>query len=198
MKKEVLVAPTRVANLASVLSALERVGVSPRVARFPEEVVGCERLVLPGVGALGAAVNLLKRQELWSALRERLRRGKPTLAICLGMQLLCASSRESPGEEGLALVPEVVRRFGSGVRVPHLGWNRVEPEEGCRYLERGWAYFAHSYRLEKAPAGFKSAWSEHGGRFVSALERDGLLACQFHPELSGEYGARLLERWLTW
>lgn len=195
--KQVFIVPTQVANLASLSAAFGRLGAEPLLARLPEEVLDGSRLVLPGVGALGAAAERLKRQGLWEALGERLRRGKPTLAVCVGLQLLCRASEESPGVEALGLVPAEITRFRSDARTPHMGWNRVEPEEGCRLLRPGHAYFANSYRLLVAPAGFQAAWSEHGGRFVAGLEREGLLACQFHPELSGEYGQRLLARWLA-
>ncbi len=197
MRFEALVVPTQTANLASLMAALVRAGAEPRLVRGAEEVLECRRLVLPGVGALGAAVEKIRLQGLWQALGERLRQGGATLAVCLGLQLLCRSSEESPGVAALGLVPAEVTRFSSGARVPHMGWNMVEPESGCRFLEPGWAFFANSYRLAMAPDGFRAAWSEHGGRFVAALEKDGLLACQFHPELSGEYGSRLLGRWLS-
>jgi imidazoleglycerol phosphate synthase glutamine amidotransferase subunit HisH len=77
-----------------------------------------------------------------------------------------------------------------------MGWNRVEPGPGSVLVEPGWAYFANSYRLDEVPDGWVGSHSDHGGRFVSALERGDVLACQFHPELSGEWGARLIDRWL--
>ncbi|MCP4246745.1 MAG: imidazole glycerol phosphate synthase subunit HisH, partial [bacterium] len=89
-----------------------------------------------------------------------------------------------------------VTRFGAGVRVPQLGWNRVEPTPGCVLSQPGYAYFANSYRLVECPTGWRAAYADHGGRFVAALERGPLLACQFHPELSGSWGIALLGRWL--
>ncbi len=88
-----------------------------------------------------------------------------------------------------------VGRFADHVRVPQFGWNRIEPEAGCRYLEPGHAYFANSFRVGAAP-GCKTATACHGEGFVAALERDRVLACQFHPELSGAFGHRLIQRWL--
>jgi imidazole glycerol phosphate synthase glutamine amidotransferase subunit len=129
------------------------------------------------------------------ALRRRIAEDRPTIAICVGLQLLFAASEESPGVAGLGVLPGTVRRFGGNVRVPQFGWNRIEPEPACRLLEPGWAYFANSFRAEAAP-GWACAWSEHGGRFVAAIERGRILGCQFHPELSGAFGARLLARFL--
>jgi imidazole glycerol-phosphate synthase subunit HisH len=89
-----------------------------------------------------------------------------------------------------------VTRFPDSVCAPQLGWNRVVPDPPDTLLEPGYAYFANSYRLLEVPAGWSAAWSEHGGRFVAALQRGGVLACQFHAELSGKWGLDLLRRWL--
>jgi imidazole glycerol phosphate synthase glutamine amidotransferase subunit len=192
----VLVVPTGTANMASMIAGLERAGARAQIAADPDRVLSCDRLVLPGVGALGAAMQRLSDQGLVEALRGRLEAGRPTLAVCVGLQILCESSAESPGVRGLGVLGGRVERFDSSVRVPQMGWNRVEAGEGCRLIESGFAYFANSYRLVDPPDGFCAAFSDHGGRFVAALERDGVLACQFHPELSGSWGLLLLRRWL--
>ncbi len=97
---------------------------------------------------------------------------------------------------GLGLVDASVRRYPATVRVPQFGWNRVEGPQSSGYLRSGYAYFANAYRLSRAPQGWDCAMAEHGGPFVAALERGDVVACQFHPELSGLYGAALLGRWL--
>jgi imidazole glycerol phosphate synthase glutamine amidotransferase subunit len=193
---QILVVPTGTANMASVLSGLRRVGASAEITRDPSRVLSCGRLVLPGVGALGAAMQRLSRDGLVEALAARVREGKPTLAVCLGLQLLCNGSEENPGLRGLAVVPEVATKFPHSVRVPQIGWNLVEPDNGCRLIEKGYAYFANSYRLLDAPVGWNAAFSDHGGRYVAALERGSVLACQFHPELSGRWGLALIRRWM--
>jgi glutamine amidotransferase len=153
-------------------------------------------VVLPGVGAFGAAMELLSRDGLTEALIDRLRAGRPTLAICLGLQLLCQGSDESPGVPGLGVVPGRATRLPNHVRVPQMGWNMVEPAPGCRLLRPGYAYFANSFRLATQPPQWEAAWTDHGGPFVAAMERGALLACQFHPELSGAWGLELIGRWL--
>jgi imidazole glycerol phosphate synthase glutamine amidotransferase subunit len=130
-------------------------------------------------------------------VRARFRENRPTMAICVGLQVLCESSEESPGVTGLGILPTTVRRFPNSVRVPQLGWNRIEAEEGCRYLRTGFCYFANSYHATAVPAGWKAAMADHGGPFVAGLERGATLACQFHPELSGAHGKELLARWLA-
>ena len=193
---EVLVVPTGTANMASMIAGLERAGARSQITTDPDRVLSCDRLVLPGVGALGAAMQRLSDQGLVEALNGRLEAGRPTLAVCVGLQILCDSSAESPGVSGLGVLGGRVERFDRSVRVPQMGWNRVEVQNGCRLIESGFAYFANSYRLVEPPDGFYAAFSDHGGRFVAALERGGVLACQFHPELSGAWGLLLIKRWL--
>ena len=119
------------------------------------------------------------------------------MGICLGMQLFAEASEESPGEAGLGIVPGTAERFRSAdIRIPQLGWNEVIPQTGCRLLQPGHAYFANSYRLAQVPAGWHGALTTHGEPFVAAFERGPVLACQFHPELSGAWGRALLTRWL--
>lgn len=193
---EILVVPTGTANTASVLAALERVGARARTCDDPVVIERAPFVVLPGVGAFAAAVRGLDARGLRNGLRRRIEAGRPTLAICLGLQLLCSSSEESPGAPGLGLVPATVRRFDAELPVPQLGWNRVEPSESSELLEPGWAWFANSFHLGDVPPGWSAATSEYGGRFTSALEQGAVLACQFHPELSGSWGAALLRRWI--
>jgi len=193
----VAVVRTGVANLASILAGLRRAGADPVVVEDARGVGSADRVVLPGVGSFGAALASLRAQGLVEPLVQRIREGRPTLAICLGMQLLAATSDESPGVAGLGLFPGHVARFGSQVRVPQIGWNLVSPDPACAFLQPGYAYFANSYRLTECPVGWEPAFAEHGGRFVAALERGRVLACQFHPELSGSWGIALLRRWLA-
>jgi imidazole glycerol phosphate synthase glutamine amidotransferase subunit len=153
-------------------------------------------VVLPGVGAFGPAMRRLRESGLVEPLVERIRAGRPSLAICLGLQLLCESSTESPGEGGLGIVPREVTRFESTLRVPQIGWNAVRAPTESRYLTSGYAYFANSYRLPAAPGDWLTSSADFGGPFVAAIERGRVLACQFHPELSGEWGLSVLRRWL--
>ena len=195
MAAEVMVIPTGVANLASVTAAFERLGARVGICTDAGSVERAERVVLPGVGTFGAAVEGLRNMLLETALAERVRTGRPTLAMCVGLQVLFEASDENPGAVGLGVIGGRVGRFPADVRVPQFGWNRVEPEPGCRYLRPGYAYFANSYRaLEAADA--RLAFAEHGGRFIAGLERGDVVACQFHPELSGSYGRDLIRRWL--
>jgi len=192
----VAVIRTGVANLASVLAGLRRAGADGVVVDDAGSVAEARRLVLPGVGSFGAAMAQLHACGLVEPLRRRVREGRPTLTICLGLQLLGSGSEESPGVAGLDIFPERATRFDSRVRVPQLGWNSITAESTCRFLRDGYAYFANSYRFVESPTGWRAAWADHGGRFVAALERGSVLASQFHLELSGPWGIGLLRRWL--
>jgi imidazole glycerol phosphate synthase glutamine amidotransferase subunit len=189
------------ANVASVAAALERLGAAPIVTEDPDVVLRAPAAVLPGVGAFGSAADRLRKGGLDEAIRERVRRRDPLLAICLGMQLLCESSEESPGAAGLGIVPAHVARLSNCGRVPQMGWNRIHPDPqdaaNLPLLRPDWMYFAHSFRITGLPPGWAGALTDYGGPFVSALEQGTLLACQFHPELSGSAGLALIRRWLT-
>lgn len=191
----VSVVSTGVANVASVLAAFRRLGAEPLEIDQAEAISSAEHLVLPGVGAFAAAMQALHARGLVEPLRERIRDGRPTLAICLGLQLFAAESEESPEVAGLRIWIDRVVRLRSQ-RVPQLGWNRVDAAKDSRYLESGYAYYANSFCLEAEPLGWKASWSNHDGNLIAAVERDGVLACQFHPELSGAWGEQLLRRWL--
>jgi imidazole glycerol phosphate synthase glutamine amidotransferase subunit len=192
----VKVVPTGTANIASVNAALTRLGATVGEARTAADVDAADGVVLPGVGAFGAAMSQVEARGLAPSLRERIGEGRPTLVVCVGMQLLCRESEESPGVEGLGILAQTVTRFGNEVTVPQMGWNQVDPAPGAKLVEPGWAYFANSYRLDRVPEGWVGATTDYGGGFASALERGDVLACQFHPELSGSWGADLLARWL--
>lgn len=194
---QALIVPTGVANLASVRAGLTRAGATPRIERDPAAVAAAELVVLPGVGAFGAGIGELRAGELEAALVERVRAGRPTLAVCLGMHLLCEGSEETPGVAGMGIVPGIAEHFPPEVRAPQFGWNKITPVGSCRWLREGYAYFANSYCVRKAPDGWSYAAADHGGTFVAAMEHGNVLVCQFHPELSGAFGADLLRRWVT-
>ena len=201
--KSVAVVYTGTSNVASVMTALKRAGAVPEIVRDRKALLNATRIVLPGVGTFGAAMETLKESGMVEAITDKLQQGTPTIAFCVGMQLLFESSEESPSIEGLGILRGRIRKFHAGTRVPHFGWNEVIPEGTSRWLEKGYAYFAHSYqypynmveenRMQPERIGF--ATTEYDDQFVAAIETDNILACQFHPELSGAWGAALIRRW---
>jgi cyclase len=188
------VLPTGTANLASVFGALGRLGATPVVLTRPEQVRDAAAVLVPGVGAFGAAMGALA--PFATALRERVAADRPTLGICLGLQVFATASEESPGVPGLGVLPGPVTRL-RGDRVPHLGWNRIRVEgAGPVLVGEAEVSFAHSFALAEAPDGWSVARvALGGGDVVAAVERGRVLLCQFHPELSGPWGEALLGRW---
>lgn len=189
----VTVIDTGVANTASVRAAFERLGCRVALTDDPVRARAAALLVLPGVGSFDAGMRALRSTGLDGVITERCALDRPLLGICLGLQLLCASSEEAPGVPGLGVIHAGVTRLPRGVRTPQHGWNRVGALGG---LGPGYAYYSNTYRLESVPSGWDGATSDHGGPFVAAVRRGAVMACQFHPELSGAWGARLLGAWV--
>lgn len=191
----VAVIETGAANTASVSASLRRCGCDCVVTTDRALIRDADRVILPGVGSFGSGMAALRDHGLDDVVRDRVRSERPTLAVCLGLQLLCTRSEESPGVEGLGLVDAAVQRLPAELRVPQFGWNMVDVGD-TSLAESGYAYYANSYCIAAPPLGWRCATSTYGIRFVAAIERGPVLACQFHPELSGRWGASLLRGWL--
>jgi imidazole glycerol-phosphate synthase subunit HisH len=192
-------------NLGSVEKAFAGLGVPAVVTDDPRVVDDARAVVLPGDGAFHDAMANLQRLGLLPAVRRALDGARPFLGICLGYQLLFSTSDEFGEGRGLDLVPGVVRRFPPGLKVPHMGWNRVAHGGALRLFEGvpegAYFYFVHSYypeaRIGDCAAGqagpLRQAWCEYGVRFAAAIELGRIHATQFHPEKSQRWGLRLLE-----
>ena len=187
-----------VANLASVMAALQRLKADAVVTSDPKVVAAADRVILPGVGAAGPAMARLDAAGLSTGLRTLT---QPLLGICLGMQLLFTRSDESGGVAGLGLLEGAVRRMtgGPGIAVPHIGWNAVKVEKAHPLLggirDGDYLYFVHGYAVGTGVHTLASC--EHGARFSAVVARDNVLGCQFHPERSGAVGAKILTNFLA-
>lgn len=191
-------------NLRSVAKAIDAVGGSVRIFALPGGLEQNDVLVLPGVGAFGDCVAQLRARELWDPIAAWLRDERPFLGICLGYQLLFESSEESPEVAGFGHFRGSVRRFRSGlVKVPHIGWNTIEPTQPKAPLWQGLGgtnhvYFVHSFFPEPADPRIIAAHCDYGGRFAAAVTGPGpLLATQFHPEKSQRAGLALLRNFMA-
>lgn len=190
-------------NVRSLRNAIGRLGYALTDITRPEDILRAERLIFPGVGSFGAAMQRLHALGYVEPLKEYLRADRPFLGICIGLQCLFEGSEESPGVAGLGLIPGTIRRFDAGdLSVPHMGWNGVRPQWDSPLFNgyRGeQLYFVHSYRAVRSPANahWSLACTDYGGEFLSAVQKGRVAAVQFHPEKSGETGLDLLDRFLS-
>ena len=199
-------------NVRSAVRALERVGARVELTADPDAVAGADGLVVPGVGAFASVMDQLRAVGAPRLIDRRLAGGRPVLGICVGMQVMFDSSTEHAGpgrsSQGLGQWPGTVERLRAEV-VPHMGWSPVRPPVGTVLfdgVEDERFYFVHSYAAKTDPAVLLgpgparpplTTWATHGEDFVAAVENGALTATQFHPEKSGDAGARLLRTWLT-
>jgi glutamine amidotransferase len=185
-------------NVGSLLAALERRGATFVLTGDPDRAAKAHAAILPGDGAFGATMEALSDRGLDEAIGTTVRAGRPFLGICVGMQVLFASSDEYGGAAGLGILPGDVRRFDGAPRVPHMGWNDLTIERRHPFVEGlasgAWAYFLHSYRVADTETALASC--EFGGRFAAIVARDNVMATQFHPEKSRTTGATLLDNFL--
>jgi glutamine amidotransferase len=182
-------------NLRSVQKAFEQVGVEAVVGSDRQAIADAAALVLPGVGAFGAAMRQLTERGLAGPLVERITAGVPFLGVCLGLQLLFERSEEDPGVSGLGLIPGDVRALPPTVKVPHIGWNQVEICRDSDLFEgipdKSAFYFVHSYAVvPRSPSHVLGVTEYDGITFVSAVAASNLAAVQFHPEKSSSLGLR--------
>lgn len=186
-------------NLRNVRRAFEHHRQELLVTSDPSAIARAEKLVLPGVGAFGEAVRRIDRLGLREPLLRHIGDGKPLLGVCLGMQLLFEESEESPGAHGLGILKKKVLRFPRSVKVPHIGWNDVIAIAPSRLLGTARVpprcfYFVHSYYAPVTDIAV--ATTTHGIEFASAVEREGVLGVQFHPEKSQEAGLDLINNFI--
>jgi imidazole glycerol-phosphate synthase subunit HisH len=185
-------------NLRSVQKGLEHVGFKAVVTRDVSEIDAARGVVLPGVGAFSACMENLGKFGLIEPIQEIVRRKKPFLGICLGLQLLFSESEEFGKQKGLDLFAGKVVGFHAleDLKVPHMGWNRIEKKKESPFLEGivsgDYVYFVHSFYVVPDESSIVATKTDYGNSFVSSIATDRLFACQFHPEKSQELGLRIL------
>ncbi len=190
-------------NIKSVEKALKLLGQDVTVTRDREAILKADKVILPGVGAFGDAMEKIRRYGLYEVIHEVTGRGTPFLGICLGLQLLFERSEESPGAEGLGILKGEILRIPDkpGLKVPHMGWNSLEFSENGRLFEglqkEPYVYFVHSYYLKAADEGIVTAVTEYGTQIHASVESGNVFACQFHPEKSSDVGIRILKNFLS-
>lgn len=196
-----------VGNLASIANMIRKAGYRALISGQPEIVAASEKVILPGIGAFDHGIRSLQERNLVEALTEAVkRRGVPFLGICLGMQLLMGSSAEGT-LAGLGWLAGRSQRFNPGssgrLKVPHMGWNNVNPRDGRATLFQGFEheaprfYFVHSYFVQPEDPSTVLATSVYGHEFAAAVQSDNVLGVQFHPEKSHRFGLKLLENFCS-
>jgi len=192
----------RAGNLRSVRRALLHLGVPCRITDKPLEILSSERVIFPGVGAAGKAMETIQSLGLDEVIREVVKSGTPFLGICLGAQIILDNSEEGD-TDCLNLIPGRVRRFpASDLKIPHMGWNTMKITKGHPILhgidEKAQFYFVHSYYAEPARDDDVIATTEYGIDFASIVGRGNIVATQFHLEKSGRQGLAILENFSKW
>ena len=190
-------------NIKSVEKALQLLGEEVVLTRDRDKLLAADRVILPGVGSFGDAMENLNRFGLVPVIHEITDRGTPFLGICLGLQLLFERSEESPGIPGLGILKGEILRIPEkeGLKIPHMGWNSLELQNNGQ-LFRGiegqpYVYFVHSYYLEASDEGIVRAAAEYGTRIHASVEQGNVFACQFHPEKSSDVGLTILKNFAS-
>ena len=189
-------------NLHSVKNALDFLGVQSIITDDSEKILGADKVILPGVGAFGNAMEALNGKGLTDVIKKVVEAGKPILGICLGMQLFFEESEETPGVQGIGVLKGRFVKIPKkdGLKIPHMGWNSLEISGDSRILkdigDEPYVYFVHSYYLEPEDCKVVSAYTEYGKKLAVAAEWGNIFATQFHPEKSGDTGLKILKNFI--
>ena len=190
-------------NLHSVCNALKLLGIESKLVAAPDDLIGVDSLIFPGVGAFGDCVTHLQRQQLVDPVHDWVQADRPFLGICLGYQVLFESSEESPHVTGLGVYPGKVIRFvdDGSLKIPHMGWNIAQPVNPADPLwddlpTKPHFYFVHSYYPNPEDPSIVGAWTEYGTRFAAGIRCGNIAATQFHPEKSQSAGLKLVENFV--
>jgi glutamine amidotransferase len=202
MKKMVAIIDYDAGNIKSVEKALLHLGEEVIITRDREQILNSDKVILPGVGAFGDAMEKLRSYGLDKVIYEVVERKIPFLGICLGLQLLFEKSDETPGVKGLGILPGEILRIPDkeGIKIPHMGWNSVKIKENARIFkdvpQDSYVYFVHSYYLKAGREEDVAATTEYSTLIHAAVEHDNVFACQFHPEKSSEIGLKILKNFV--
>lgn len=190
-------------NLKSVQKAVNFIGEEAVISRDRDEILAADKVILPGVGSFGDAMDKIKKYELVNTIYDVVDKKIPFLGICLGLQLLFERSDESKGVSGLGILSGEILKIpeDSGVKIPHIGWNSLRFMNDGRLFkdieDDEYVYFVHSFYLRAAEPQIVKAVTEYGAIIDASVEKDNVFACQFHPEKSGEIGLKILKNFIS-
>ena len=189
-------------NIKSVEKALQKLGADVVITKDPQAILSADKVILPGVGAFGNAMNNLKKYGLDQVIHQVVEKGTPFLGICLGLQLLFERSDESPEAVGLGILKGEVLRIpdAEGLKIPHMGWNSLHLQNDGRLFkglkENDYVYFVHSYYLKAEEEEIVKATTNYSVNIHASVEKDNVFACQFHPEKSSDVGLKILKNFV--
>ena len=200
MKRKIAIVDYGAGNLGSVANAIVKLGYEPNVTGKPSEVLSAAAVILPGVGAAGNAMENLKAIGMADVIRRLIDAKRPLFAVCVGLQLLFSGTEEGGWHECLNVIPGAVRRLPAGLKIPHMGWNQVKQTikhqvfkgipDGANF------YFVHSYYVDPEDKSVIAGTTDYGLSFGSMIIKDNLVATQFHPEKSGNWGLKMYDNFL--
>ena len=189
-------------NIKSVEKALQKLGADVVITKDPQLILNADKVILPGVGSFGDAMNNLKKYGLDEVIHQVVENGTPFLGICLGLQLLFERSDESPEATGLGILKGEILRIpdAEGLKIPHMGWNSLHLQNGGRLFqglkENDYVYFVHSYYLKAEDEEIVKATTNYSVNIHASVEKDNVFACQFHPEKSSDVGLQILRNFV--
>ncbi len=187
-------------NLRSVLNAVSRLGCQAKITNTARDLVSAPAVIMPGVGAAAVSMGNLKRLGFVDPIRHFITEGRPFLGVCIGLQLLFTGTEEGGWHECLGIIPGVVRRLPSGLKIPHMGWNQLKQRTSHPIFsgipDEADFYFTHSFHVEPEDTSVVAGTTNYGVSMCSMIIKDNLIATQFHPEKSGEYGLKMYANFL--
>jgi len=200
LKKKIAIVDYGAGNLGSVANAIVKLGYEPKVTDRPSEVLSATAVILPGVGAAGDAMENLKAIGMADVIRELIDAKRHLFAVCVGLQLLFSGTEEGGWHECLNVLPGTVRRLPVGLKIPHMGWNQVK-QTGKYQVFNGIPdeanfYFVHSYYVDPEDKSVTAGTTDYGISISSVIIKDNLVATQFHPEKSGNWGLMMYSNFL--
>lgn len=183
-------------NLRSVANMLTFLEVPFEITSDKDKIIKAERIIFPGQGHFGQAMNNLEKKGLVGAIRQACDKGIPFLGICIGLQILFEKSEEAQGVSGLGILDGEVKRFTVG-KTPQIGWNKVIPTKNNSFIKEDYFYYVNSYYVQPKNTDIISAYTDYNGKFCAAVEKKNIAAVQFHPEKSSDAGLNFFKNWLN-
>ncbi len=195
MKNNVVIIDYNSGNIKSLSNMLSYLNCNHSISDKKEDIINASKIIFPGQGHFKQAVDNLCKKELVDTVLNVIKDGKPFLGICLGLQILFEKSEEAPNTEGLGILKGEVKKFPKG-KIPQIGWNKIKTTDNNNYLNDEYFYFVNSYYVEPIDKKVVSSYCNYEIEFCSSIQKDNLLAVQFHPEKSAKAGINFFKSWL--